>query len=307
MGGYAHLTLLVEDAAGYRNLCRLLTAAHSHTRDSSQRSAGQPSVTLEQVEEHAEGLVCLSGCAGDGMLAAAWERGDAAAAAQTARQAARRLRAATASGSSCSGPSGAATAAATAGSPGSPSGSGCPPSPPATSTLTRKRRAHLQDAFVAIRLGMTLEASEPLRRGNRSSALRSPRAMAERFAEHPEAVAETLRLAERLEFDLSRELGYRYPRAEEPGVDRKLAELCRALLAERYAGLLVTGARPRSSSRTSWRRSAPSASPASSSSTTTCSSSPARSPPRCAAGSRPARSCRPAAAAAPASARSSAT
>jgi error-prone DNA polymerase len=98
-----------------------------------------------------------------------------------------------------------------------------------------KQRAHLQDAFVATRLGMTLEESEALRRGNRSSALRSPRAMAECFAEYPDAVAETLRLAEQLEFDLSRELAYSYPRAEEPGVDRKLAELCRALLAERYA------------------------------------------------------------------------
>ena len=29
--GGAHLTLLVESQAGYRNLCRLLTAAHSHT------------------------------------------------------------------------------------------------------------------------------------------------------------------------------------------------------------------------------------------------------------------------------------
>ena len=37
--GSAHLTLLVETAAGYRNLCRLLTAAHSHTRDGTQRSA----------------------------------------------------------------------------------------------------------------------------------------------------------------------------------------------------------------------------------------------------------------------------
>src|SRR3954471_23815637 len=30
---FVHLTLLVETAAGYRNLCRLLTAAHAHTRD----------------------------------------------------------------------------------------------------------------------------------------------------------------------------------------------------------------------------------------------------------------------------------
>src|SRR3954454_1442035 len=32
-GRYVHLTLLVGDATGYQNLCRLLTASHSHTRD----------------------------------------------------------------------------------------------------------------------------------------------------------------------------------------------------------------------------------------------------------------------------------
>ncbi|HYP55567.1 MAG TPA: PHP domain-containing protein, partial [Solirubrobacterales bacterium] len=71
-----HLTLLVEDPNGYRNLCRLLTAAHSHTRDNKGRSAEQPFVTLDQVEEHSEGLVCLSGCAGEGAVAGAWERGE---------------------------------------------------------------------------------------------------------------------------------------------------------------------------------------------------------------------------------------
>ena len=29
----SHVTLLVESAVGYANLCRLLTAAHAHTRD----------------------------------------------------------------------------------------------------------------------------------------------------------------------------------------------------------------------------------------------------------------------------------
>src|SRR5919112_1577146 len=53
-----HLTLLVEDEAGYRNLCRLLTLAHAHTRDNTPRTSMQPWATLEQVEEHAAGLVC---------------------------------------------------------------------------------------------------------------------------------------------------------------------------------------------------------------------------------------------------------
>src|SRR5947209_5800500 len=59
-----HLTLLVEDARGWSNLCRLLTCAHAHTRDGRPGAPpGDPFVTLETVVEHAQGLVCLSGCA----------------------------------------------------------------------------------------------------------------------------------------------------------------------------------------------------------------------------------------------------
>jgi error-prone DNA polymerase len=229
----AHLTLLVEDASGYRNLCRLLTAAHAHTRETPQRSAGQPSVTVKQLEEHAGGLVCLSGCAGSGMLAAAWERGDAAAGAETARRLLRafgrdRFRV------ELQRPFWRRDRARNQWLAGLAERLGVPAVATGNVHSHGKRRAFLQDVLVAVRLGMTLEESEPLRRGNHSSALASPRKMAERFAEHPDAVTETLRVAERLEFDLSRELGYRYPREEEPGVDRKLAELCRALLVERY-------------------------------------------------------------------------
>jgi error-prone DNA polymerase len=230
---YTHLTLLVEDETGYRNLCRLLTAAHSHTRDNSQRSAGQPSVTLEQVEEHAVGLVCLSGCAGSGMLAAALERGDVAGGAETARRllgafGRDRFRV------ELQRPFWRRDRSRNLWLTGLAERLGVPVVATGNVHSHGKQRAFLQDAFVAVRLAMTLEESEPLRRGNRSSALASPRKMAERFADHPDAVAETLRIAERLEFDLSRELGYRYPREGEPGVDRELAELCRALLVERY-------------------------------------------------------------------------
>ncbi|HET8863825.1 MAG TPA: DNA polymerase III subunit alpha, partial [Solirubrobacterales bacterium] len=77
---------------------------------------------------------------------------------------------------------------------------------------------------------------EPERRGNRSSALASPGAMAKRFAEHPAAVAETLRLAERLQFDLTEELGYRYPGSEDPAADAKLRGVCEMRMEERYGG-----------------------------------------------------------------------
>ena len=228
-----HLTLLVESPVGYRNLCRLLTRAHEDTRDNTSRTAEQPYVTFEQLEAHSEGLVCLSGCAGEGAVAGAWEREEPAEGAALAQRLlgifgrerfrvelqrpywrhdrarnrwlmglAERLR---------------VLCVATGN----------------VHSHTR-RRAQVQDAFVAVRLGTTLEACEPQRRGNASSALASPQAMATRFAEYPEAVAETVHLAERLQFDLKEELRYRYPEA--PDADRRLAEICRGLLAERYAG-----------------------------------------------------------------------
>src|SRR5205085_5840491 len=97
-----------------------------------------------------------------------------------------------------------------------------------------RTRAPLQDALVAVRLHTTLDASEPLRRGNHSHVLTSPAAMAARFGDHPEAVAETERLAERLEFDLCADLGYRYPGAEDARAARRLAEVCGACFDERY-------------------------------------------------------------------------
>src|SRR3712207_191830 len=97
-----------------------------------------------------------------------------------------------------------------------------------------RERAQLQDVLVAIRGQTTLDAAEPLRRCNHAHVLASPAAMAARFADHPEAVAETERLAETLTFDLSSDLGYRYPGAEDAQADRTLAEICHARFDDRY-------------------------------------------------------------------------
>ena len=230
----SHLTLLVESAIGYRNLCRLLTEAHSHTRDNTGRTLEQPWVTLEQVEEHAEGLVCLSGCAGDGAVAGTWARGDPAGAAALARRllgafGRERFRV------ELQRPWWRHDRARNDWLAGLAERLGVPAVATGDVHSHSRRRARIQDAFVAVRLGTTLEASEPRRRGNASSALVSPAAMARRFAEHPAAVAETLELAERLAFDLTAELGYRYPGSEDPAADAKLRGVCEARLAERYA------------------------------------------------------------------------
>jgi error-prone DNA polymerase len=249
-----HLTLLCQTRAGYTNLCRLITAAHWPTRRWARegwsepvaqiadgRRPGQdpldtdPSVTLADVERHAEGLVCLSGCARDGAVAARIERGEHPQAAAVAR----RLLAAF----------GAdrfrielqrpywrhdrrrnkllAELAERLGVPCVATGN---------VHVHSRERTPLQDAMVAVRLGATLDETEPRRRGNSSHVLAPPERMAQRFRDHPEAVAESGLLAERLAFDLTEDLGYRYPGSEDPDADRKLAELCRDRLDERYRG-----------------------------------------------------------------------
>src|SRR3712207_723261 len=107
---------------------------------------------------------------------------------------------------------------------------------PYTTLFRSRARVPLQDTFVAVSTKTTLDESEPLRRGNSSHVLAPPEAMAARFADHPDAVEESGRLAERLRFDLTNDLGYRYPGSEDGSADRRLAERSKELLADRYAG-----------------------------------------------------------------------
>ena len=64
-----------------------------------------------------------------------------------------------------------------------------------------------------------------------------PRGDGRRFADHPQAVAESSALAEQLNFDLAGDLGYRYPGVEDLTAQRAASpELCAAQLHDRYAG-----------------------------------------------------------------------
>ncbi len=214
-----HLTLLVEDAQGWRNLCRILTRAHARSRDKDEPP---PAVPLETIEEHAEGLVCLSGCARCGVrdeptmrrLLGAFGRERLRVELQRPFQ--RHDRTLNRGLSALAGRLGLACVAT------------------GDVHAHARSRAPLQDAFVALRHHTTLDASEPVRRGNFSHVLASPASMAARFEDHPEAVAETIVLADRLRFDLGADLGYRYPGSEDPGALATLAELCWARMDERY-------------------------------------------------------------------------
>src|SRR5215218_2804914 len=241
-----HVTLLVEEGRGWANLCRLITGAQRGTREpasnglryrapSHRREPLPPSLPIDELERHTEGLVCLSGCARDGAVAGSWERGDPTGAAYLARRLLRAF-----------GPDRfrielqrplwrhdrsrnrwLASLAERLGVPAVATGD---------AHAHHRSRLPLQDALVAVRLGATLDETEGLRRGNSASALLSAEGATARFRDHPEAVAETARLAERLRFDLTREIGYSYPGAEDRGTDRRLAELCRTRLIHRYEG-----------------------------------------------------------------------
>ena len=215
----SHVTLLVETMRGYANLCRLLTAAHAHERL-------DPRLDPALLAERNEGLVCLSGCARHGLavrdpnaaarlarafgrdrffveLQRPYLRGDAR------RNAALRALAETLR-------------------------------VPAVVTgdvhAHHPRRTRLQDVLVAVRNRTSLEGCEPERRGNDTSVLRPPEEVAAHFPDDRAAVRAAGALAERLTFDLTHELGYRYPdfSDREDPADVQLARTCRRAFEERY-------------------------------------------------------------------------
>ncbi len=225
--GGAHVTLLVETSQGYANLCRLLTASHADTRPKEHREPLPPSLDPRLLEELNEGLVCLSGCARDGLavhypnaaaklaqafgrdrffveLQRPYERGDAR------RNAALRDLAETLKVQTV-----------------------------ATGDVHAhdSSRAELQDVLVAVRCHTSLDGCERERRGNHESVLAAPADVLERFPEDGDAVARTVELAERLRFDLTEELGYRYPDFSD-GVEPAIVQLrrvCEQSFDERYS------------------------------------------------------------------------
>ncbi len=221
-----HVTLLCEDRTGYANLCRILTHAHAGTRvPGRERELLPPATTIELLEAHTEGLVCLSGCARQGLgafdpngaarlarafgeafyveLQRPYERGDARRNAALS-ELAETLRVPTVATGDVH--------------------------------VHHPRRSRLQDVLVAIRNRTTLDGCEQERRGNHESMLLAPADAADRFP--TDAAERTCEVAERCAFDLTQELGYRYPDFSD-GVDPadvQLRQICDRAFAERYAG-----------------------------------------------------------------------
>ena len=201
-GGY-HLTLLARDREGYANICRLATAGHH------DQPKGTAELDLDSLARHTRGLVGLSGCL-QGAIPSAVLAGDTPRAVELAGTHAgmfedgcffleiqdHRLEAEHLAGA------GLLEVARDTGLP-----------LVATNNVHYhdRTRARLQDVLVCIKHTVTLETAGRRLRPNHEFVLKPAEGMARLFAGVPEAISNTLRVAEMCEFDLSQKLEYGLP------------------------------------------------------------------------------------------------
>ncbi|HKF06735.1 MAG TPA: error-prone DNA polymerase [Candidatus Sulfotelmatobacter sp.] len=201
------LPLLVSSRTGYQNLCRLITKMKLRAKK------GEGAVTTQELQEHAEGLICLTG-GEEGPLAAALQQGGIDEARSQIdqlistfgprnvyvelqrhfhREEESRNRAAIDLARSFQLP-----LLATNG---------------VNYAIPKARE--LCDAFTAIRNHRTLSTTGRLLARNSERHLKSPQEMQQLFADLPEAIQNTLELSDCLEFTLDN-LGYEFPRYPVP-------------------------------------------------------------------------------------------
>src|SRR5881398_2127153 len=227
----AHVTLLAETPEGYANLCRLITEAHLGRADRRD-----PRLDFASLEARHAGLIVLSGCR-TGLLPGVLRRDGPAA----ARRLAERCRAVFGrenfvvelQRNYVRGDLALTRALKDV-------ADSVRLSVVATGNVHyhKRERHRLHDVLVAIRHRTTLDGSHNVRHANSEFFLRPPQEVEELFRDCPDAVANTIVLAERCRaFDLTRDLGYTFPDfrgADLTPAPRALADLCRAKLEELY-------------------------------------------------------------------------
>ena len=101
------------------------------------------------------------------------------------------------------------------------------------------QRSRLQDALVAASLNVTIDQALPHLKPNHHLYLKSPAQMKRLFSEMPEAVSNSLQVAEQCTFNLSTDLGYTLPDPAVPQgytAESYLHRLCYEAVARRYGG-----------------------------------------------------------------------
>ena len=222
------LPLLVSSRAGYQNLCHLITKMKLRSKK------GEGVVCKDELQEHAAGLICLTG-GEDGPLASALARGGMEEARHSVeclsgifgpgnvyvelqrhfhRQQEARNRAAIEIARSLNLP-----LLATNGV-----------------WYATTQEHELCDVFTAIRNHCTLATAGRLLARNSERHVKSPRQMQQLFADLPEALANTVELSSRLEFTLEA-LGYEFPKYPVPEGETMISflrERTRAGFQQRY-------------------------------------------------------------------------
>ena len=230
--GY-HITLLAETRQGYSNLCHLLSTARITT------DRREPELDPRFLPDHSQGLILLSGCS-KGEVPSLAQRGRL----DEARSAAIRyiewfgtenvymeLQQNLVHGDTPRNRSLVDLARQL--------GVGVV----ATNNVHYhvQERHQLHDCLVAIKHLKSLEESHRERRANSEFYLKSPREMSGLFRGCPEAIANTLRIAERCAaFDLTRDLDYRFPDYPVPkgfSQESYLRHLCDRAAIRRYGSI----------------------------------------------------------------------
>ncbi|MGE5507809.1 MAG: DNA polymerase III subunit alpha [Chitinophagales bacterium] len=223
-----HLVLLAENETGYRNLVRLVSLA------SLEGFYYKPRVDKELLAAHHEGLIALSACVA-GEVPRLLQAGEAAAAERVAREYAGLF-----------GPDHFYLELQDNGLAGQASLNarlielgrrvGLPLVATNDVHYLERSDAAAQDVALCIQTGKTLDDPDRLRFETDELYFRSPGEMAERFAHVPEALDNTIAIADRVEFDLP--LGRTYlPAFPVEGGGRPedyLARLCEEGLRRRY-------------------------------------------------------------------------
>ncbi|MCC7173521.1 MAG: DNA polymerase III subunit alpha, partial [Planctomycetes bacterium] len=205
-GQQSHITVLAAEVDGFRNICRILSLAYrTHGKDS-------PLVEKRWLAEHHAGLIVLSGCR-ESELSRLLDPNSPARDRGRAERIAREYQAIFGDrfyielqdhdvyGDRERIPAMAELADRL----------GIEIVAANNAHYHVRERHRLNDVLVAVRHRRTLDSSHELRRPNSEFFLKSGQAMARRFANYPAAIRNTLVIAERCQFDLSRDLPYRLP------------------------------------------------------------------------------------------------
>ncbi len=188
-----HLILLVKNLAGYRNLIKLSSLAHL------EGYYYKPRIDKALLSEHTEGLIALSSCLG-GEVASRLLEGDDAGAEQVAREYQRMFGEDYFLEIQDHGME--EQARVNEGLARLSQRTGIPMVATNDSHYTRRDDAEAHDILLCLQTGTVTSDQKRMRFHNDEFYLKTPAEMAERFRDFPEAVANTVKIAERCHLEL---------------------------------------------------------------------------------------------------------